>query len=95
MIISDKDRYSLKDTLSSCLADTQEDGPLDALLAQCDEMDKKLNAYYKQIMKGLKGEKKEKFRNAQRAWMKFAAAAEETRQSPVHLLNARLSILEI
>lgn len=98
LFINNQDgRFALRETLKSCLAETQNEAndPLKNLLKQADEMDKKLNEYYKQIMKGLEGEKKDKFKNAQRAWIKFATAAEETRQSPAHLLNARLSILEI
>ena len=98
LFINNQDgRFALSETLKSCLTETQNqaDDPLENLLKQADEMDKKLNEYYKQIMKGLEGEKKDKFKNAQRAWIKFATAAEETRQSPAHLLNARLSILEI
>ena len=96
-INSQDGRFALSETLKSCLTETQNEAndPLENLLKQADEMDKKLNEYYKQIMKGLEGEKKDKFKNAQRAWIKFATAAEETRQSPAHLLNARLSILEI
>lgn len=100
LIIKNQDRVtSLKDILSSCLPDVQvqneANDPLEATISKADEVDKKLNEYYKQIMKTLYDDKKEKFRNAQRAWIKFAANAQDTKETAIQIANARLEILEI